>query len=119
MKGGITMYDMYSFKQSLKRLMTKYIAVMLCVCIIVTSILSAVFILIHANHQHDHDGLNGTCATCMHLATAENLLKQFSTTIVATTFSFVFHLFIFCCPKSSAPYVGLFTLVSLKVRLDR
>lgn len=107
-----------SCKSGAKGSMLKSIALIICVCFIVTSILSVVFILTHANHQHDHEGPNGTCATCDHLAATTNLLKQLSIAIVTSVFPSVLYLFISYCLKPSTPYVGLFTLVSLKVRLD-
>ncbi|SHJ41159.1 hypothetical protein SAMN02745176_03490 [Lutispora thermophila DSM 19022] len=101
-----------------KALMIKNIALAICVCFIVTSFLSTAFILTHSNHQHDHEGPNGTCAMCIHLTIAKNLLKQIFTATVTNLFSLVLCLFISYCLKPNTQYIGLFTLVSLKVRLD-
>lgn len=105
-------------KQSAKRPVIPNIALILCVCFLVVSFLSTAFILTHANHEHDHDGPNGSCATCIHLATAENLFKQLSSAIVAAVFAFALSSFISFCLKPFAPCVGSSTLITLKVRLN-
>ena len=107
-----------SCNSSAKRSMIKNIALIICVYFIVTFFLSAAFVLTHANHEHDHEGPNGTCATCIHLAAVENSLKQLSTAIVASVLAFVLCISISFCFNLSAPYVVLFTLVTLKVRLN-
>lgn len=107
-----------SHKQSTKRLLIKNIALILCLCLIVVSFLSTTFILTHANHEHDHDGPNGSCVTCIHLVTADNLLKQLSSALVAAIFAFALSSFISFCLKPSAPCVGSPTLITLKVRLN-
>ncbi|ODM26318.1 hypothetical protein A7W90_08835 [Clostridium sp. Bc-iso-3] len=84
-----------SSKQSAKNSMVKNIALMICTCIIIASFLSAAFILTRANHEHDHEGPNGTCATCIHLASTENILKQVSIAIITSVFAFVPYVF-FC-----------------------
>jgi len=101
-----------------KSRIVKNIALLIGICIIMTSFLSAAFILTCSNHEHDHEGPDGTCATCVHLAFAENLLKQFSTAIITNAVPLVVCLFISFCLKASVLYSGPFTLVSLKVRLD-
>lgn len=98
--------------------MVKNIALMICISIIVTSFLSAAFILLHANHHHDHEGPHGTCTTCIRLSTTEHLLKQLSTAIVTRVYPLVFCTYLFLRLRPTGSYVGLFTLVSLKVRLD-
>ena len=62
-------------KQTAKRT----IALAFLICFILVSLLSEAFIITHANHEHDHDGAGGTCSTCAHIQSAENLLKQLGT----------------------------------------
>ena len=94
------------------------IALSLGALLIVVSFLSVKYLVSHAYHAHDHDGLNGSCTTCSHLLSAENLLKTLSVGMVATT------------PAASVLFGALLsqrdiaardissTLVSLKVRLN-
>lgn len=107
-----------SHKQSTKRLLIKNIALILYLCFIVVSFLSTTFILTHANHEHDHDGPNGSCVTCIHLTIAENLLKQLAAALVAAVLAFALSLFILFRLKHSASCVGSSTLITLKVRLN-
>lgn len=120
MKGGTKMCHIHykASGQSAKNPMIKNIALMICICVMAASFLSAAFILTHANHEHDHEGPNGTCATCIHLAVAENSLKLLSAAIVSRVFSFVICSSVSFCLKPFAPCIDLFTLVSLKVRLN-
>lgn len=105
-------------KQCVKSAMGKTIALLVSIFIIVTFFLSTAFIITHANHEHDHEGPNGTCATCFHLEATEKILKQLSTATGAGIFTVALCLFISYCLKLSAPYRGLVTLIALKVRLN-
>lgn len=87
-------------------------------CFIVVSLLSTAFILTHANHEHDHNGQNGSCTTCIHIVTAENSLKQLSSAIVVPVFAFALFSFISFLVKIFALCVGSSTLITLKVRLN-
>jgi len=107
-----------SNKQSANRSVMQSIALILCMCFIVVSLLSTAFILTHANHEHNHDGQNGSCTTCIHLATAENLLKQLSSVIIVTVFGFALFSFLSFFLTPFALCVGSSTLITLKVRLD-
>lgn len=107
-----------SHKQSANRSMMQNIALILCMCFIVVSLLSTALILTHANHEHDHDGPNGSCTTCIHLVTAENLHKQLSTAIVVPVSAFALFSFISFFLKSFASSICSSTLITLKVRLN-
>lgn len=107
-----------SHKQSAKRSAIKSIALILCVCFILVSFLLTAFIITHTNHEHDHGGPNGSCATCIQLTSAENLLKQISAALTVTGFIFAFLSLISLFLKPIALHIGSFTLVSLKVRLN-
>lgn len=52
------------------------LAVMLVIVFVLSVSFSAVFILSHGVNEHDHNGSNGTCAACIQLSAAQNLLKQ-------------------------------------------
>jgi hypothetical protein len=97
--------------------MLRLFALFFCVFYIVVTLLSATCILTHANHTHDNEGSGGSCATCMHIASAENLLKALSTAVAAVGISLcAFALIISLCSR----YIMAegYSLVSLKVRLN-
>lgn len=100
-----------------KPLLIKNMALILCVCFIVVSLLSTAFILTHVTHNHDH-GIDENCSTCIHLATAENLLKHLTAAIVSVVLAFALFSFISFITKPSTICIGLPTLISLKVRLN-
>lgn len=106
--------DVRSGKQSAKRL----IALAVCVFFIAASLLSAVFILTHANHTHNHNGPNGSCATCARLAAAENLLKTISAAPVGAALIYGALPAVLSVLKSVGFQTGLYALVRLKVRLN-
>jgi hypothetical protein len=71
-----------------------------------------------ANHTHDHDGLDNSCAACMCMQAAANLLNNLS--LAAVTFAAVFCGLcgIFFSSGTSATRFNLLTLASLKIRLN-
>lgn len=99
-------------RQSAKR----RIALVVCVLFIAGTLFSTAFISTRINH--DHDGHNGNCTTCAHLAMAERLLKSLSTAITDT--ALIFGCFSVICSilKAVDFYTGFITLVHLKVRLN-
>jgi hypothetical protein len=97
---------------------TRLIALLLCALFIAVSLLSSAFILSHANHEHDQDMPDGSCATCAHVVAAENLLKTLGAAVIAVTLYLSGHHAIVSTLKPIASDLGFFTLVSLKVRLN-
>ncbi|MDR1892839.1 MAG: hypothetical protein LBQ48_07520 [Oscillospiraceae bacterium] len=63
-----------------------------CVLFIAVSLFSEIYIITHANHEHDHIGANGACATCAQITATANLLNQLSIAIVKAA-AIVFNLF--------------------------
>jgi len=53
----------------------RLIAVVACILLLATVLLSAVLIAAHVGHNHDHHGLAGVCTVCARVAVAERLLK--------------------------------------------
>ena len=101
-----------------KQWLTRSIALAMCVCFLLASLLSATFIMTHGIHEHDHEGPNGRCATCIHITNAENIVKQLSTAIISITFIFGSLYSILSLLKSISFSIGFFTLVKLKVRMN-
>ena len=51
-------------------------ALALCSVFVAAFLLSSVYIITHAGHEHDRDGRNNSCATCFHLLSAEDTFRQ-------------------------------------------
>jgi hypothetical protein len=101
-----------------KRPTVRLTALVLCALFTAIFIISTVFICVRSNHEHDHDGPDGCCATCMHIQYADKLLKALST-IVAAVSTFIGGIFgALCSLRFATPYCVSHTLVKLKVRLN-
>ena len=101
-----------------KPLAIRFTAMVLLVCIISVTMLSFAFILTHANHHHDHNGPNGTCAACSQIATVENSFKQASIVLVAAIIAVTGSPALGFVRKIIVFIPVFFTLVQLKVRLN-
>ena len=96
----------------------RLIALALCFSIIFVFLLSTAFISIKSNHAHDSNGINGSCATCCQISTAEALLKQFSTAIIFSSFIIKIYFFIPFLIKYITFRIRFFTPVTLKIRMN-
>jgi len=70
-------------RQTKKRVLT----LAFLICFIIVSLLSEALILKLADHEHDHNGVNGTCVTCTHVKNAENLLKKLATASLVAAYT--------------------------------
>ncbi|QIB68804.1 hypothetical protein Ami103574_05480 [Aminipila butyrica] len=106
------------FKTNQKHTAIRRIALAMCVIFIAVSLFSAAYIITQANHTHDHNGPDGSCVTCAHLALAGNLLRSISAVVVgsAPLWGGLFVVLSICKPHYS--YGKLNTLVHLKVKLN-
>jgi hypothetical protein len=93
-------------------------ALVLCVFFIALSVFSSAYINTHTNHTHDHDGPNGSCETCVHIAVAENLLAFISTAVIGAVLIYKYLSIVASVLKSAHSRAGSYTLVRLKVRLN-
>ena len=96
----------------------KFATIALFTCFIVTFIISDIYILAHANHDHNHDGIGGSCTVCAHIQSAENLLKQLAMASKSMSFIIVglFFMATFLYVVSSLEIYS--TLVNLKIRMN-
>jgi hypothetical protein len=94
-------------------------ALALCLVFIAVSLLAAVFVYTHLNHTHDHNGPEGSCATCAHIAVAENLRRQLGTGAVAVVLAFGMLFALLAVLKPVVFGGSRCTLVSAKIRLNR
>ena len=101
-------------KQPKKRL----IVLVVLLCFIVVSILSEVFILTHADHEHDHDGAHGSCAVCAQIQSAESLLKRLGTFAISAVFLFGGLLAAIAVMRSAFCAIILLSPVALKIRMN-
>ena len=56
------------------------------VSLVLLSLLSEMFVITHAGHEHDHSGTSGGCAVCIQIHHAENLLRQFGMAFIVMAF---------------------------------
>ena len=101
-------------KQTKKRI----IAITFLVCFIAISLLSEAFILTHANHTHDQNGVGGTCATCVQIQNAENILKQLGTAVVG---GFIILAGLYAAAaiiKAICSNIAIHTPITLKIRMN-
>jgi len=102
--------------QSGKRSAKRSIALAVCVFFIAASILSAAFVLTHAGHTHDHNGTGGSCAACVHIAAAENLLKSISAALAGAAIIYGGLSAALSVLKPGSFFTDFYTLVHLKIR---
>ena len=97
---------------------TQMIAGMLCFVFVAVLLYSAIFIYTHAHHIHDHDGPDGSCATCAQLIAVEALSKQINTVGVKPVLVLCSLLVILSLVKSASADAVFSTPVTLKIRLN-
>ena len=96
----------------------KFISTLIITVILAVSILSGGFIIANANHEHDHDGINGTCTICTHIAAAENILKLLAMALALYAAAAVNKTGFTLPAKVGLVQSAVFTPVSLKVKLN-
>jgi hypothetical protein len=106
------------FYNGCKRPILRALVFVFCILFILAPILSEAFIIAHADHEHDHDGAHGSCATCAHLAAAEILLKSVSIAPAIAAFAFWYSANVLSIRKPADFHTNFYTLVILKVRLN-
>lgn len=96
----------------------KLVALAICVFFVVASLFLAMFVIMHSDHEHDHNGREGSCLTCASVSTAGSLLKIISTMIVGTAIAICCFVAFISIVKSIS-YQSLYhTPVNLKVRIN-
>ena len=79
---------------------------------------SAAYILIYNDHEHDHDGPNGQCETCLHVYLVSRQLMEFSTAKVSTAVICGISLTILSAYAIGTAHAAFLSLVGIKVRLN-
>ena len=96
----------------------KIVVLIFLVCFFMLSLLLEAFVLIHAEHEHDHKGTSGSCTICIQLHNAENLFKQLGMAVAAISLGF----FSLLTAMATIPFVlfslGLRTPIKLKTRIN-
>ena len=82
------------------------------------SILSGTFLLAHAVHEHDQNGVHGSCAVCVQLQSAENTLKQFGMAISGMLFSITGFYAVVKSLREIFVFLSFSTPVALKIRMN-
>jgi len=96
----------------------KFTTLVFCAIFIAVLFLSTAYIITHTNHEHDLDGPDNSCATCLHLAFAENYIYQ-PFVHIAKNIVIIFIAFNFISRTCIAfSNVIFYTPVTLKVMLN-
>lgn len=93
-------------------------ALPLLITFVLVILLSTTLIFTHADHEHDHHGPEGTCATCVQLYTAQNLLKNLTAVILVLAAALNAFLVLGVIVHAFSYKIEVYTLFSLKVRLN-
>jgi len=101
-------------KQSTK----KKVLLVFFVCFIMLSLLSEAFILTHADHEHDHNGIGSSCTLCVQFHNIESLLKQFAMAVAVARYGFIGLLTVIAILRSISPLYGISTSIELKTQLN-
>ena len=109
----------YSAKLNKRQSSNRLIVLVVCAFFVIGSLLSAAFIFTHARHEHNHSGSGGACSTCEQLAEAENLLKFLLVSLADAVLIFWRFPAIYSFIKPVGIEIGFFTLVCLKIRLNK
>ena len=101
-----------------EQMQKKYIALALLVCFSIVPLLSTVYIIIHACHEHEHYEIDDDCAVCEHILIAKSLLRQIGAAvkIMAYAFANLFAAVAVLCAVSN--FCSSQTLVNLKIRMN-
>jgi len=113
------MFYRHSYKYILRQVALRFAAMLICAFFITAFMLSTVFISLHANHKHDHNRVDGSCATCGNITAAENLLKTVYIAVVTVAFAPCLLSGITRIINAAGAFVAARTLIRLKVRLNR
>jgi hypothetical protein len=97
---------------------SRFIAVMLCVCLTVAFALFAVLALSHANNGHDHDGVDGGCLACAQIAATQSLLWGIDSLARCAIFSSCAIFIVLCNQKTVFQRAYFHTLTTLKIQLN-
>jgi hypothetical protein len=89
-----------------------------CICFAAAAVLSGAWVVIHANHVHDHDGAGGCCSVCAQIAAAQNLLKQLGSALKIAVAAFGGLAAASVAFASEIPLDRFLTLAALKVRMN-
>ena len=96
----------------------RILALTFLVCFLIVSIITNAFTITHADHDHDRNGIEGSCATCAQLFGVEKILKQFNAALAVALFAATGMFVAIAAVKIIASRVSFSTLFSLKIRLN-
>ena len=101
-----------------KNALKRAIAVTLLVCFIIVFLFSEAFVLLHSDHNHDHDGIGDICAVCVQISSFENMLKQLSLSVGGIIFTLINLFVVLIILGCAASLTKSQTLVKLKIQMN-
>ena len=96
----------------------RIIAIAFLLCFVVGFFLSGIFFLTHVNHEHDHNGVDGSCDTCAQIQASENLIKQFGIFAVSLAFAVIILSAAIAVLFAISFLFGVQSPVKLKIRMN-
>jgi len=96
----------------------RLIALAVLLCFLVVSLLSGMFIFTHTDHEHDHNGVHGSCAVCEQINNFENLRKQLSMAASGTSFALLSLFAVVSTIQCIDSRIESSSLVALKIRMN-
>ena len=101
-----------------RRTKSRIIVFAFLICFIIASPLSEAYILSQANQEHEHNDIDGRCATCVHIQNTVNMLKQLAIYPGGTLSAFIDSTAAIMFIYSVLSLIAFCTLINLKVRLN-
>jgi len=96
----------------------RFIAIAILLCFFIVFFISEAYILTHAEHEHDHDGIDGNCAVCAYIQNAENFLRLIKSAVKNISL-IVVGLFLSASSLYSVfRFAKFLTPIKLKVRMN-
>jgi hypothetical protein len=89
---------------------------MFLLCLVAVLLISITYIITHADHEHDHNGIDGDCEVCAKIQTTENLLKSIKMTARGSASLFILLFAATAILFSVSCSIENTTLVGLKIR---
>lgn len=102
-----------------KNIKGRFLLAFICfVSFLTVFLLPEVFILLHADHEHDRHGADGCCAKCIYIQNAEYMIRQFGTVTAEPSSVFTGWLSVVAVLFTALLATRFQTLVLLKIRMD-
>ena len=94
------------------------VALPLLLCFVALALLSSAFIPGYLEHEHDHNGIGGHCAVCLHFHQGSQSLKQFAMAATAVGIGLICSYAVKAVFYTYSTKMGIYSPVGLKIRMN-